>query len=62
MAIRPMGIGLNRNLKEFIMNEQSQTALDLQIVDLGDAKTLTMGFPDVIYAEEDLSVPGRLEP
>jgi len=44
------------------MNEQSQTALDLQIVNLGDAKTLTMGFPDVIYAEEDLSVPGRLEP
>ncbi len=44
------------------MNEQTQAALDPQIVDLGDAKTLTMGFPDEIYAEEDLSVPGRLEP
>lgn len=62
MAIRPKGIGLNRNLKEFIMNEQSQAALEPQVVDLGDAKALTMGFPDVIYAEEDLSIPGRLEP
>lgn len=44
------------------MNEQSQAAPAPQIVDLGDAKTLTMGFPDVIYAEEDLSIPGRLEP
>ena len=44
------------------MNEQSQAPLALQIVDLADAKTLTMGFPDVIYAEEDLSIPGRLEP
>lgn len=44
------------------MNEQTQAALELQIVDLGDAKTQTMGFPDVVYAEEDLSVQGRLEP
>jgi Family of unknown function (DUF5974) len=44
------------------MNEQSKAALEPPIVDLGDAKTMTMGFPDVIYAEEDQTVPGRLEP
>jgi len=44
------------------MNKQSPAALEPPIVDLGDAKVLTKGFPDVIYAEEDPTVQGRLEP
>jgi len=44
------------------MNDQSQAALEPPIVDLGDAKALTKGFPDVIYAEDDPTVQGRLEP
>lgn len=43
------------------MNEQSKAALEPQVVDLGDAKTLTKGFPDVVYAEEDPTIQGRLE-
>lgn len=62
LAIRPRGFGLNLNLKEFVMNEQSHAALEPQVVDLGDAKEMTMGFPDVVYAEEDQSIQGRLEP
>lgn len=46
-------------LKEFIMSEQSKPELDLQIVDLGDAKELTLGIPDLAFAEEDPSVQGR---
>lgn len=44
------------------MNEQSKAALVPQVVELGDAKALTQGFPDVIYAEEDPTIQGRLEP
>ncbi|MCX2864901.1 hypothetical protein OOZ63_24015 [Paucibacter sp. PLA-PC-4] len=43
------------------MNEQSNAALEPQVVDLGDAKTLTKGFPDFLYAEEDPTVQGRVE-
>ena len=61
MAIRPNGIGLYFYLKEFPMNEQSKAALEPQVVDLGDAKTLTKGFPDVVYAEDNPTIQGRLE-
>ena len=44
------------------MNEQSKPELDLQIVDLGDAKEQTLGIPDLAYAEEDPSVQGRRAP
>jgi len=43
------------------MNEETLTP-DLQLVDLGDAKELTMGIPDIVFAEEDPTVQGRLVP
>jgi hypothetical protein len=47
--------------KEFVMNEkpQSELELELQVVDLGDAKELTMGIPAMVYAEDNLTLPGR---
>ncbi len=44
------------------MNEQSQAALEPQVVDLGDAKELTMGFPDIVKEEDDPTVYGRKTP
>jgi hypothetical protein len=44
------------------MDEQLETAPVPQIVDLGDAKELTMGYPDVVFAEENATIPLRLEP
>lgn len=44
------------------MNKQSQPAQEPQVVDLGDAKALTMGYPDTAYAEEDQTIQGRMEP
>ncbi|MBT9495433.1 MAG: lasso RiPP family leader peptide-containing protein [Paucibacter sp.] len=44
------------------MNEKSQSELEPQIVELGDAKELTKGFPDIAYAEDNPTVQGRLEP
>lgn len=43
------------------MNEPSklELELDLQIVDLGDAKELTLGIPHVDLAEENQTIPGR---
>lgn len=45
------------------MNEKAQSELELelelQIVDLGDAKELTMGIPAMVYAEDSAALPGR---
>lgn len=47
------------------MNEKSQSELELElelqpeIVDLGDAKELTMGIPAMVYAEDSATLPGR---
>lgn len=43
------------------MNEkpQSELELELQVVDLGDAKELTMGIPAMVYAEDNQTLPGR---
>ena len=46
-------------LKEFAMNEKSQSELELQIVELGDAKEVTMGDPINNHGEDDLEVPGK---
>lgn len=41
------------------MNETSQTETELQIVELGDAKEITMGVPTPHLHEEDPSIPGQ---
>lgn len=43
------------NLKEFIMND----ALELELVDLGDAKEETKGQPDGPLPEDDQHKPRR---
>lgn len=44
------------------MNEKSQAELELQVVELGDAKELTMGLPAPYFAEDNPLIIGRLEP
>lgn len=58
-AIRTRATLLNLNLKEFIMNQQAQSDLELQVVDLGDAKEVTMGIPAPAFAEDNPVVQGR---
>lgn len=41
------------------MNEKTQSELELQIVELGDAKEVTMGDPINNHGEDDLNVPGK---
>jgi len=41
------------------MNETSQTGTELQIVELGDAKVLTMGVHLPNLHEEDPQIPGQ---
>lgn len=41
------------------MNEKTQSELELQVVELGDAKEVTMGIPAPKYAEDNLQVQGR---
>lgn len=41
------------------MNEQAQSDLELQVVDLGDAKEVTMGIPAPVFAEDNPVVQGR---
>lgn len=50
---------LNLNLKEFIMNEAIHQDESLEVVDLGDAKELTMGVFAPVYAEENPQVQGK---
>jgi len=42
------------------MNETTQTDLELQIVELGDAKELTMGQPALINTEENSQSPYKI--
>jgi hypothetical protein len=46
------------NLKEFNMNEKSQSKqkFDLEVVDLGDAKELTMGIPAQVHFEDNPTI------
>jgi hypothetical protein len=44
---------------ELLMNETSQTEAELQIVELGDAKVVTMGVPKPNLHEENPSIPGQ---
>ncbi len=41
------------------MNETSQTEMELQVVELGDAKELTMGVPKPNLHEENPSIAGQ---
>lgn len=41
------------------MNEQKQAVLEPQIVDLGDAKEVTLGIPDAEFLEESQVIPRR---
>jgi hypothetical protein len=45
--------------KEFIMNQTTQTGLELQVVELGDAKEVTMGDPVLNHGEDDPEIPGK---
>lgn len=49
----------NLNLKEFIMNEATHQDASLEVVDLGDAKELTMGVFAPVYAEENPQIQGK---
>lgn len=42
------------------MNEKSQSELELQVVELGDAKELTMGDPVLNQGEDNPEIPGKL--
>lgn len=50
---------LNLNLVEIVMNEKDQSDLELQIIELGDAKELTMGIQAPVHAEDNPLVFGR---
>jgi hypothetical protein len=39
--------------KGFIMNEKLELEMDLQVVELGDAKEVTMGTPDANNSEDN---------
>lgn len=41
------------------MNEMSQTEMELQIVELGDAKEVTMGVPRPNLFEDNPSIQGQ---
>jgi hypothetical protein len=60
-AHKAQGIRLNHQLKEFVMNDNKQTelAVELPVVDLGDAKALTQGIPAQEHTEENQLVFAR---
>lgn len=41
------------------MNEKSQSDLELQAVELGDAKDVTLGDPVLNHAEDNPEIPGK---
>lgn len=49
---------ISLNPKELAMNEKHDT--DLEIIDLGDAKEVTMGTPNPINSEDNEVMPERL--
>ena len=53
---------LNCNVKETVMNEKPQAEMELQIVELGDAKELTMGIPAQEHSEDNPALARKLQP
>ena len=43
------------------MNQNAQPELEPQVVELGDAKEVTMGMVAPVYAEDNPLVQGKLE-
>jgi hypothetical protein len=43
------------------MDKTFQPELDLQVVELGDAKELTMGIPNQVNSEDNPQVPQKLQ-
>lgn len=43
------------------MNAKPQSELELQVVELGDAKEVTMGVLAPVYAEDNPQIQGKLE-
>lgn len=41
------------------MNEKTQSELELQVVELGDAKEVTMGIHAPVYAEDNVDIQGK---
>jgi hypothetical protein len=41
------------------MNQTSEPDLELQVIDLGDAKVVTMGDPVMTPGEDDPEIPGK---
>lgn len=41
------------------MNEKTQSELELQVVELGDAKEVTMGLYAPVYAEDNVDIQGK---
>jgi hypothetical protein len=58
---RGQGRTFNSTRKEFVMNETSQSELELQVVELGDAKEVTMGPPMIHRHEDNPTVVGQFE-
>ena len=44
------------------MDKTSQPELEPQVVELGDAKELTMGIPNQVNSEDNPLVPQKLRP
>lgn len=44
------------------MDKQSHEAQEALVVELGDAKELTQGIPDIVFLEDSQEVPGRKLP
>lgn len=53
---------LNLYLKELVMNDKPQAELELQIVELGDAKELTMGIPAQERSEDNPALNRKVQP
>lgn len=51
--------GHKPQLMELVMNETSQTETELQVVELGDAKEVTMGVPKPNVHEENPTIQGQ---
>lgn len=43
------------------MDKQNESDLELEVVDLGDAKALTQGVPALVFAEDNPLIQGRPE-
>jgi hypothetical protein len=61
---RSRAIGSQSHLKEFVMSKTFQSGaesdLDLVVVDLGDAKELTLGTPSQERSEDNQQFPHKI--